>query len=113
MDQAMSLDLALQIDTGGPELAEVWSGWNYTHNVGPMYVVTLGTTLGKFLEGKTAEESLPKLREMVAHMEDHPEVYRPLNPENGWGSYETLLPALMELVEAAARHPKASWWVWR
>lgn len=109
----MSLDLWLEIDTGGPEPGLVWDGWNYTHNVGPMYAITLGTTLGVFLEGKTAAEALPKLREMVADMEDRPAVYLALNPENGWGSYDTLLPRLRELVEVAARHPKASWGVSR
>jgi hypothetical protein len=84
-----------------------------THNVGPMYQLTLGMTLGAYLEGKTAAEALPKLRAMVADMEDRPAVYLALNPSNGWGSYDTLLPGLRELIAAAAAHPKATWGVSR
>ena len=109
----MSLDLALTIDTGGHERAVVWGGWNYTHNVNPMYRPILGDTLGGYLEGKTAAEALPKLRELVAEMEDRPGFYIALDPPNGWGAYETLLPSLRELVAAAAAHPLASWWVSR
>lgn len=39
----MSLDLALTIDTGGPEPAVVWDGWNYTHNVNQMWRAALPT----------------------------------------------------------------------
>lgn len=109
----MSLSLGLQIDTGGPEPALVWDGWNYTHNVNPMYYPVLGESLGLFLEGKTAAESLPKLRELVADLEDRPAFYRAMDPENGWGCYETLLPRLRVLVQRAAENPKCRWWVSR
>jgi hypothetical protein len=109
----VSLDLWLTIDTGGPEPATVWDDWNMTHNVNRMYEVTLGTTLGTFLEGRTAAETLPRLTAMLADMLDRPGVYRALNPPNGWGSYDTLLPRVRELVEAAQAHPLASWGVWR
>ena len=84
----MSLDLALVIDTGGPEPARVWDEWNCTHNINPMWVAALpsGQTLGAFLEGKTAAEALPGLRAALAAMEDNPTRFRALEPANGIGN---------------------------
>ena len=50
----MSLDLRLTIDTGGPEPAVVWDGWNMTHNVNPMYGITLGTSMGVLRDAPAA-----------------------------------------------------------
>lgn len=102
----MSYDIWLTIDTGGAEPATVWDGWNCTSNVAPMWRLA-GADLADF-HGKPASECLPALRAAVVDMQDQPAKYLLLNPENGWGSYETLIPALQDLVTAFADHPKAT-----
>ena len=111
----MSLSLALTINTGGPDPATVWDGWNYTHNVNPMWWAALpsGESLGGFLEGKTVSETLPDLRAAHAVMAEDPGRFRAMNPENGWGDYDTALEALRAVIEAADAHPLCSWWVSR
>jgi hypothetical protein len=111
----MSLDLWLTIDAGGDEPAEVGDlNWNYTHNVNPMWRLLFGgQSLGQYLEGKTCAETKDCLALAVRTMRAFPEVFKPLNPENGWGDYDGALVALERVAEAAAKYPKASWMVSR
>lgn len=113
----MSYDGWLYIDTGGPEPAIVAELGNYTSNVAPMWGLALEKA-GENIrlsdtEGRTAADVLPLLRRAVAHMEDFPEVYTPMNPSNGWGDYEGALNYLRGVVEQCVKHPKAylHWWV--
>jgi len=53
---------------------------------------------------------------MVENLKANPEKYRAMNPENGWGSYDSLckkwreiLPRAKEIVESV---PNATWWEW-
>lgn len=102
----MSYDVWLVIDTGGPEPAQVGRNWNYTTNCSPMWRAA-GANLADFHD-KTAAECEPVLRAAIAAMVTTPAIYRALDPENGWGSYDTLLPALVELADTMAAHPKAT-----
>jgi hypothetical protein len=102
----MSYDIWLLMDTGGPEPATVWDGWNYTSNCGPMWRQA-GADLAEF-EGKTAGECLPILRAAIEELQAHPIKYKAMDPPNGWGSYDTLVPALDELADGFSRHPKAT-----
>lgn len=112
----MSYDGWLQIDTGGPEPASVAELGNYTSNVAGMWALALREA-GEDIrlsdtDRRTAGEVLPLLRRAVAHMEDHPGVYRAMNPAS-WGNYEGALDYLRGVVRACAEHPKAHlrWWV--
>lgn len=102
----MSYDIWLTIDTGGPEPATVYDDWNYTSNCGPMWRLA-GADLAEF-DGKTAQECRGDLWNAIQDMKANPAKYEALNPENGWGSLDTLVPALERLSEAFARHPKAT-----
>jgi hypothetical protein len=102
----VSYDIWLQIDTGGPEPATVTEGRNMTSNVAPMWRLA-GADLADFHD-RTAGECVPLLRAAIADMEDRPGKYRPLNPDNNWGSYETCLRFLRELLDDFVRHPKAT-----
>lgn len=46
-------------------------------------------------------------------MKEYPDRFTKLNPENGWGSYETFLPWLERYLEACQQHPEALVTVWR
>lgn len=102
----MSYDVYLEIDTGGPEPASVGMDWNYTSNCAPMWRLA-GADLAEF-DGKKAGECLPYLTKAIASMLADPEPYKALNPENGWGSYRTLVPALRDLAYDFGRHPNAT-----
>ncbi|MFG3709500.1 hypothetical protein [Micromonospora sp. NPDC047730] len=102
----MSYDIWLNIDTGGPEPATVWDSFNYTSNCGPMWRAA-GADLAAF-DGEPAGECLPILTAAIKRMEDDPATYRAMDPPNGWGSYDSLLPALRRLADGFRSHPKAT-----
>lgn len=79
---------------------------NYTSNVAPMWTKALGYRLAD-LHTKTADDALDDLRRAVQHMQDHPDVYRALEPSNGWGSYDGALDYLRRLLDACTTHPEA------
>ena len=106
----MSYDIWLSADLGGPEPI-TFGDWNYTSNCGPMWRLA-GADLAEY-GGKPASECIPSLRAAIADMEANPGKYTPLNPENGWGSLASLIPALIELLELFESAPKAEVWVSR
>lgn len=107
----MSYDIWLTIDTGGLDPATVSGSHNMTSNVAPMWRLA-GADLAEF-EDRQAGDCLPLLEAAIAEMNANPDKYRPLNPSNGWGSYESCLKFLGELRDEFARHPKATVQVWR
>ena len=107
----MSYDISLTVDTGGTEPAAVWDGWNYTTNCARMWRKA-GADLAEF-DGGVAGECLPVLEAAITEMAANPAEYTAMNPPNGWGSYESLLPALRELAAGFRAHPKATVRVWR
>lgn len=107
----MSYDIWLEIDTGGPEPAAVGGQWNYTSNCGPMWRAA-GADLAEF-HGKTAGDCLLALTAGITELRAHPAKYEAMNPPNGWGSYDSLIPALEELAGTFRSHPKATVKVYR
>lgn len=101
----MSYDIWLEVNTGGPEPAQVGEDWNYTRNCGPMWRAA-GVDLAEF-DGKLADECLPVLRRAIDELRANEAKYVAMNPPNGWGSYDTLVPALERLAETFTRHPLA------
>lgn len=103
----MSYDIWLEVDMGGSEPATLGMlDWNYTSNCASMWNLA-GANLGEF-EGKRAGDCAVALQEALAVMEANPETFRKMNPSNGWGNYETLLPRLRELLVAFLRAPEAT-----
>lgn len=107
----MSYDIWLTIDTGGEEPARVGDSWNYTTNCSWMWRAA-GADLAEF-DGKLAKDCIPVLSAAIAELKANPARYEAMNPENGWGSYETLVPSLEELLGEFLEHPKATVAVWR
>lgn len=113
----MSYDGWLQIDTGGGEMVDVVELGNYTSNCAPMWGHALEMA-GEDIrlsdtEGRTGAEVLPLLTKAVQHMTDNPDVYKAMNPTNGWGDYESATEYLRNIAQECGRHPKARlhWWV--
>lgn len=107
----MSYDVYLQVDLGGPELCSVGESWNYTSNCGPMWRAA-GADLAEF-SGKSAGECIPVLEAAIDEMRANPSKYRAMDPPNGWGGYDTLVPSLEGLLEIFRYAPKATVHVWR
>lgn len=95
--------------------------WNYTHNTNRMVNAAAeaagldldGKTWFDHLKGRTIYETRPFLAAIVAELAAHPDKYRAMNPENGWGSYDSLLPVLWEMRDVRPPPPVSLVWeVW-
>lgn len=106
----MSYDVWLEIDTGGPEPL-CHGSWNYTSNMSTAWREA-GADLAEF-HGKPAGEVLPALDAAVALMRTDPARFRAFDSPNGWGTHETLVPALQSLADLFRKHPKMIVRVWR
>lgn len=107
----MSYDIWLTIDTGGPEPARVGDSWNYTSNCAPTWRAA-GADLAEF-HGKPAGECVPTLRAAIEVMRADPARFQAMDSPNGWGTYDTLVPALVRLRAMREAHPKATVVIWR
>ncbi len=105
---AMSWDVELevQVDTGSTEPQTLVLGdWNYTYNYGDMFCAAGGRWWE--LDGAIAADAAEIVAGIVKQMEADPAKFTALNPANGWGSYDMLLPRLREMEEAMRQHCKA------
>lgn len=109
---SLDVDLYFEVDTGGPEprYFEVFEA-NYTHNITKM---AAEAGIYKYIwhpedctEVKTAGDLIESLRAGIKLMEDDPRRFIRLNPENGWGSYDTFLPWVRRYLQACVENPKA------
>jgi hypothetical protein len=112
----MSYDIYLKYPAcdacGSPGFdADYGYNWNYTTNCAPMWRLA-GADLAGF-DGKQAAECAAVLREAIASMRREPDRYKALDPPNGWGSFDELLPHLEELLKRLEKHPNAYVRVWR
>ena len=87
---------------------------NYTSNCSRMWDEA-GCPLHEWAydkaNGRTAETLIEPLRLAIKTMEDDPERFRAMNPENGWGDYEGALEWLRKILAACRTYPKASVYV--
>ena len=114
----MSYNVYIEIDTGSPDgLTMVEEVGNYTSNVSGMWTHALtrtpldelrGRQRLRDLKGVNCADAIPCLTRAVEHMTDHPEEYKSMEPDNGWGDYAGALAYLKALLDACRRHPKAS-----
>lgn len=83
---------------------------NITHNLGPMadraglYSVMWRPSENGFTK---AYEVIDYLLNGLYSLEKEPEIYKRMNPENGWGSYEYLVFAVREYIAACKEYPNA------
>lgn len=106
----MSYDISLMTDLGKGLVDTGAIHWNYTSNCSRMWKGA-GIPMTEF-HGRKAADCLDELLEGITELEQNQEKYEAMNPENGWGAYETLLPALRRLYEAFEEAPLAIVNVW-
>lgn len=80
---------------------------NYTHNVGNMWREANVYDALYNSDGKKALDIIPVLEKGIKHMQENPKEYEAMNPENGWGSYETALPWLIDFCYSCKEYPDA------
>ena len=121
----MSWDVDLIDDRGHCE-----GSWNYTHNTSRMIYAVLedaGVDLGTWAEerpgwnysngepvrrtwwdhlnGMSGPDGAAYLHTIAEALADDPERFRAMNPENGWGNYDTLLDLLREMARSVPEWP--------
>jgi hypothetical protein len=102
----MSYDVTLYVMRQTPGLyTDVYEA-NITSNLGAMFRLALGVGF-KELAGMKAADAEPILAEAVWDMTMDERKYTPLNPANGWGSYESGLLFLRRLLQACQQNPDA------
>lgn len=85
------------------------NSWNYTHNINPMIREAGDPGWWKSLSGLTGTEGRELLERVIKGLEADPERFRAMNPDNGWGDYDSLLTVLHEMRDAVPPEPA----VWR
>ena len=80
---------------------------NYTFNVAPMFQLALGKGGIKQLNELNREEAIKLLKVGIKDMEENPEIYKKLNPENGWGNYEGALNTLIKIFNSLEENHNA------
>jgi len=76
--------------------ATLYGSWNYTHNINRM-IRKIDPDWWDSLDGLTAAEGAEYLDRIVLGMAEAPELFRAMNPENGWGDYDGLMRVLGEM----------------
>lgn len=79
---------------------------NYTYNCSKMLWEAADTSLSA-LHGKPVEEVAQVLSKGVAVMRADPARFQAMNPENGWGDYDSWLDYLDRIIDACQRYPGA------
>lgn len=89
---------------------------NYTSNVSPMWSLAIARTWPdgpddapplRDLHGLRGGEVYEIVHAAMQDMLDHPEVYEPLNPANGWGDYEGATAYLGSIAAMCQAYPDA------
>jgi hypothetical protein len=102
----VSADLWLEIDTGGPEPAQVSADRNVTYNLGRM-LRAAGLPSWDDLIGAPASEAGSIFARVARSLRDNPQIYDPMAPENGWGTRLSAIEWCEALAADCAAHPRA------
>lgn len=63
----------------------------------------------ELLDRRTGAEGHQLLTALVKELESDPPKYMAMNPENGWGSYKTLLEVLRDMRDAVPMEEPSQW----
>jgi hypothetical protein len=112
----MSWDAYLTDDRGHSD-----GEWNYTHNTSPMIYAVLedngydlphddsrpGRTIAwwQHLRGMSGPDGAAFLDSIIRGLEADPERFRAMNPDNGWGDFDSFVKVLTEMRNAVPEWP--------
>ncbi len=80
-------------------------GINYTHNVNGMIRAAGMDWSAEAIRKMTCEQFAHEVRLVFKVWDANPDRFRAMNPENGWGSYDSLRAALEEFVDKCDYFP--------
>lgn len=88
--------------------------WNYTHNTNPMVNDAIDREPGDptwwdQLDGMTGAQGAAFLTRIITALEADPDRYRAMDPPNGWGSYDSLLPVLRDMLTTCTTEEPCLW----
>ena len=84
-----------------------------TYNLSEMYYLASKNaghkidSLGEYLNEKKLKDIKSFLKDTLDELVAHPIKYKKLNPENGWGSYDSLVKSFMRLLIKANESPNS------
>jgi hypothetical protein len=100
----MSWDIWLVTEVDGHEIT-IGESFNYTHNCNRM-IRDAGLTEWPYkVDGWEAKKLAIFLDMAIENLSVDPEKYRAMNPENGWGDYDSLLDVLKQVRKQCATYP--------
>lgn len=102
----MSWDVWLTCDSCGHQVFET----NNTHNVNPMIraaaeAAEVDAEIWPYGWELPGPEGAYWLDRVITELEARPATYEAMNPPNGWGSYDDLLPTLRAMRGAVPEYP--------
>jgi hypothetical protein len=107
----MSWDIWLVTEVDGHDIS-VGDSFNYTHNCNPM-IREAGLTEWPYeVDGWRAGELAERLDEAIRNLEADPKKYRAMNPENGWGDYDSLVARLRDVRDQCRTYPSTTVRMW-
>lgn len=106
----MGWDVYAIADLGGPRKIAVGKSFNYTYNTRPMlYEVGIDWHI---LIGHKISYVIEILETGINELKSRPEHFKKMNPENGWGDYDSLLWTLHNMIEEFKNFPDAELGAW-
>lgn len=127
----MSWDISLHV----PGVDWAGCSWNYTHNINGMVEAALaaaciplqlhpdsswvgwcerhsaeiGPSWWMCMDAQPGPDGLAMIVAVIEEFETDPDVYRAMDPPNGWGSMDSLLAVLREMRDAATTEAPLVW----
>lgn len=103
----MSWDVWLATEVDGHEV-EITPSFNYTHNCNPMIRLAGFEQWPYELNGMACRQFCSKLADALHEMRRTPDRYRAMDPENGWGDFDSLRTQLTKIHDTFDRYPSAT-----
>lgn len=83
-------------------------GLNYTHNCNGMIRDAGFDEWPYEVDGWKARDLAMVLERVITNLEADPKKYRAMNPENGWGDYDSMLDELRKVKDYCRIYPSAT-----
>lgn len=104
----MSWDVWLITEVDGHEIRVGDEHINYTHNCNGMIRDAGFTEWPYAVEDWSAARLADELDSAIRNLEADPKRYRAMDPPNGWGSYDSLLPVLRKVRDQCRTYPSTT-----
>lgn len=122
----MSWNAYLSLTSDASDESVCIADWNYTHNCNDMIARVLDvlgresrpawwdgdrppTAWWHHLDGLSGADGAHLLDQIVGGLLEAPDLFRKMNPDNGWGDYDSLLAVLVEMRDRSRAWPAADW----